>query len=81
MIAIIIFLTFGLLIGMCFVIAQMSKEKDVGFWTLFSISLLLSPIVGLIYGLTRKNKIKNNSFSVRNNIDNNQLLTEDKEYS
>lgn len=79
MIAFILFLTFGLLIGMCFVIAQMSKEKEVGFWTLFSISLLFSPIVGLIYGLTRKNKIKNNTIFNSNNTDNSQLLTENKD--
>lgn len=49
---------FGTLAGFSLLVAQMSKEKDVGFWTLFATSMLFTPFVGLLIGLLSKRKIK-----------------------
>lgn len=32
-------------------IAMMGKERKIGFWTLFAISFVFTPLVGLIVGL------------------------------
>jgi hypothetical protein len=48
----------GIMVGFSLLVAQMSKEKDIGFWTLFACSLLLTPLVGLIIGLFAKKKQK-----------------------
>lgn len=51
-------LLLGFLLGCAYVVAQMSKEKDVGFWTLFVTSLFLTPFVGLFIGLISKRRLK-----------------------
>ncbi len=56
----------GLMCGFAFLVAQMSKEKDIGFWTLFVTSLLLTPFVGLIIGLIAKRKPKEGSVNISN---------------
>ena len=48
----------GIMVGFSLLVAQMSKEKDVGFWTLFACSMLLTPFVGLFIGLISKSKRK-----------------------
>ena len=48
----------GFLIGCAYIVAQMSKEKDIGFWTLFVTSLFLTPFVGLLIGLLAKRRLK-----------------------
>ena len=48
----------GIMVGFSLLVAQMSKEKDIGFWTLFACSLMLTPLVGLIIGLFAKKKPK-----------------------
>ena len=47
-----------IMVGFSLLVAQMSKEKDIGFWTLFACSLILTPLVGLIVGLFAKKKQK-----------------------
>lgn len=42
---------FAILGGMAFLVAQMSKERNVGFWTLFAISVFLTPFAGILVGL------------------------------
>lgn len=46
----------GIYVGFSLMVAQISKEKDVGFWTLFSVSMVLTPMVGLLVGLFSKRK-------------------------
>jgi len=46
-----------LLVGFSFLVAQMSKEKDIGFWTLFAICMIFSPMVGLIVALFKKKRV------------------------
>jgi hypothetical protein len=48
----------AIMVGFSLLVAQMSKEKDIGFWTLFACSLLLTPFVGLIIGLFAKKRQK-----------------------
>lgn len=52
-------LSLGILIGFSLLVAQMSKEKDIGFWTLFGCCLIFTPLVGLIIGLVAKRKQDN----------------------
>ena len=47
-----------IMVGFSLLVAQMSKEKDIGFWTLFACSLMLTPLVGLIIGLFAKKRQK-----------------------
>ena len=54
----------GLLCGFAFLVAQMSKEKDIGFWTLFVTSIFLTPFVGLLLGLIAKRKPKEGSVNI-----------------
>ncbi len=42
---------FAILGGMAFLVAQMSKERNVGFWTLFVLSVFLTPFAGILVGL------------------------------
>jgi hypothetical protein len=49
-------LTFLVLGGMAFLVAQMSKDREVGFWTLFVISVFLTPFVGIFVALLSKRK-------------------------
>lgn len=49
-------LTFFVLGGMAFLVAQMSKEREIGFWTLFAISVFFTPFIGIIVGLLSKKK-------------------------
>lgn len=78
MIIYILILSLLIYIGMCYVVAQMSKEKDVGFWSLLSISILFSPMIGMIYGLTRKNKNEKNNLANFIANDNNKLQPQDE---
>ena len=48
----------GFWCGLAYLVAQMSKEKDIGFWTLFVTSFFLTPFVGLIMGLVVKRRDK-----------------------
>ena len=54
----------GLVCGFAFLVAQMSKEKDIGFWTLFVTSIFLTPFVGLLLGLIAKRKPKEGSVNI-----------------
>jgi hypothetical protein len=56
----------GLVCGFAFLVAQMSKEKDIGFWTLFVTSIFLTPFVGLLLGLIAKRKPKEGSVNISN---------------
>lgn len=47
---------FAILGGMAFLVAQMSKERNVGFWTLFAISVFLTPFVGILVALVSGRK-------------------------
>jgi hypothetical protein len=47
------FLVFG---AMAFIVALMSKEREIGFWTLFAISLFLTPFVGVFAALLSRKK-------------------------
>lgn len=38
-------------IGLCFIVALVGKDKSIGYWGVFFLSLLLSPLIGLIVGL------------------------------
>ena len=38
-------------IGLCFLVAIAGKDKKVGYWGTFGLSLILSPLIGLIIGL------------------------------
>jgi len=58
-------LLLGFLLGCAYVVAQMSKEKDVGFWTLFVTSLFLTPFVGLFIGLISKRRLKEGEVSTQ----------------
>ena len=49
-------LTFGILGGMAFIVAQMSKDRDIGFWTLFAISVFLTPFIGIFVALISKKR-------------------------
>ena len=49
-------LTFAILGGMAFIVAQMSKDREIGFWTLFAISVFLTPFVGIFVALVSKRK-------------------------
>lgn len=52
-----VILTLGIFTGASLAVALMSKERKVGFWTLFSISLILTPFVGIALGmLSQKRK-------------------------
>jgi hypothetical protein len=53
-----IVLSLGLMVGFCLLVAQMSKEKDIGFWTLFAVGMLLTPLVSLVVGLVAKKRLK-----------------------
>ena len=50
------FIMLCIYVGFSLMVAQISKEKDIGFWTLFSVSMILTPMVGLIIGLFAKRK-------------------------
>lgn len=71
-----VFLSVLIVIAMSFAIAQMSKEKEIGFWTLFAISIVFSPLVGLIVGLTRKNRNENKTMFVAHNNVSSELQPE-----
>jgi amino acid transporter len=49
-------LTFAVLGGMAFLVAQMSKDREIGFWTLFVVSVFLTPFVGIFVALLSKRK-------------------------
>lgn len=49
----IMFLVF---LGFSLVVANISKERDIGFWTLLAVCFLLTPIIGLIVGLCARKK-------------------------
>lgn len=49
-------LTFAVLGGMAFLVAQMSKDREVGFWTLFVVSVFLTPFIGIFVALVSKKK-------------------------
>lgn len=51
-------LLLGFICGCAFLVAQLSKEKDIGFWTLFVTSVFLTPFVGLLIGLIAKRRLK-----------------------
>lgn len=53
-----IVLSLGIMVGFSLLVAQMSKEKDIGFWTLFAIGMLLTPLVSLVVGLVSKRRDK-----------------------
>lgn len=36
---------------LCFVVASIGSNKNIGYWGTFFISLILSPIIGLIFAL------------------------------
>lgn len=42
--------------GMAFVVAQMSRDREIGFWTLFAVSLFFTPFIGVIAGLMSRKK-------------------------
>jgi phosphate/sulfate permease len=45
-------------IGLCFLVALAGTEKSLGYWGTFFISLLLSPLLGLIIALVSGSRIK-----------------------
>jgi len=45
-------------IGLCFVVALSGQNKTVGYWGVFFLSLILSPLIGLIIGLVSAPKVK-----------------------
>jgi amino acid transporter len=49
-------LTFAVLGGMAFLVAQMSKDREIGFWTLFVVSVFLTPFIGIFVALLSKRK-------------------------
>lgn len=53
---------FAVFLGFSLIVANMSKERDIGFWTLLAISFLLTPIIALIVGLCAKKKLKEGEY-------------------
>ena len=51
-----ILFTFAIIGGMAYVVAQMSRDREIGFWTLFAVSAFFTPFVGVIVGLLSKRK-------------------------
>ena len=49
-------------IGLSFLVALTGKDKDIGYWGVFFLSLLLSPLIGLIIGLVSSQAIPKQSF-------------------
>lgn len=49
-------LTFLVLGGMAFLVAQMSKDREVGFWTLFVVSVFFTPFIGILVALLSRKK-------------------------
>jgi len=43
-------------IVLCFVVASIGSSKNIGYWGTFFISLLLSPLIGLIFALASSPK-------------------------
>lgn len=44
-------------LGLCFLVAMVGTNKNIGYWTTFLISLVFSPLIGLIFGLASKDKV------------------------
>ena len=51
-----ILLTFGFILGLAYIVAQMSRDREIGFWTLFAVSTFFTPFIGVIVGLLSKKK-------------------------
>lgn len=45
-------------IVLCFVVASIGSGKNIGYWGTFFLSLILSPIIGLIFALASSDKPK-----------------------
>lgn len=43
-------------IALCFLVALAGKDKVIGYWGTFFLSLILSPLIGLIIGLVSREK-------------------------
>jgi fucose permease len=43
-------------VGLCFLVAMIGTNKNIGYWTTFLISLIFSPLIGLIFALASKEK-------------------------
>lgn len=61
-----VILSLGIMVGFSLLVAQMSKEKDIGFWTLFAIGMLLTPLVSLVVGLVSKRRDRQNVVNTSN---------------
>ena len=55
----IMFLVF---LGISLVVANLSKERDIGFWTLLAICFIFTPIVALLVALLSKKRNKGFEF-------------------
>ena len=43
-------------LGLCFLVAMVGTEKSIGYWAVFFLSLLFSPLIGLIIALVSSPK-------------------------
>lgn len=68
-------LIFGTLAGFSYLVAQMSKEKDVGFWTLFATSMLFTPFVGLLIGLFAKRRRTQSDYTPKSTEESKNFLS------
>lgn len=50
-------------IGLCFIVALVGKDKNIGYWGVFFLSLILSPLIGLIIGLVSSTATSKQSFT------------------
>lgn len=41
-------------VGLCFLVAMIGTNRNIGYWGTFAISLFLSPLIGLIVALISK---------------------------
>jgi uncharacterized membrane protein len=42
---------------LCFIVALVGENRKIGYWGVFFISLILSPLIGLIVGLVSDKKV------------------------
>ncbi|MFM7901955.1 MAG: hypothetical protein ACKPAD_08205 [Bacteroidota bacterium] len=62
-----IIILFLLYIGVSWAVANISKEREIGFWTLMATSFILTPIVALLIGLFAKKKKINGDYMLGEN--------------
>lgn len=67
-------------LGICLSVAMIGRDRKIGFWPLMAISILLSPLFGLICGLLSKRMKPMDVFVVINQKGPEPIKTEDIPY-